>query len=1068
MTVSSTTTRNSYTGDGTTTVFAYTFKIFDDDDITVILRTTATGTETVQTKTTDYSVSGVGDTGGGNITFGTPPTAAQTVVLLRQTAQTQTTDYTPNDPFPAASHEDALDKLTLIQQDQQDELDRAIKLSRTNTMTSTEFTVGASDRANKILAFDSSGELAVTQEIGTFTGDWASGTSYQQRDIIKDTSNDNIYIANTAHTSSGSEPISSNTDSAKWDLLVDAAAAATSATAAASSATAAAASATAAASSASAAATSETNAAASEAGVAADAAAAAASASSASTSATNASTSETNAATSASAASTSASNAATSATSASNSATSASTSASNAATSETNASNSASAASTSASNAATSETNAATSETNAATSASSAASDASAAASSAAAAAASFDAFDDIYLGAKASAPTVDNDGDALTAGDQYFNTTNSTLFVWNGSAWQAASPDIVGDTTPQLGGNLDTNGNDINFGDNDKAVFGAGSDLQIYHNGSHSYIEDQGTGNLYVKATNLRLNNSANVSYLSADSGGAVSVYHNGSQKLATTATGADITGTLTADGLTVEGSTTPTINIKSTDAVVVANDVVGAITFEESDATGGTGVQAFIKAIANDSGNTYDMSIGVGGNTEAIRIDQSGSVGINTSSPTEDLHIKGKDGAHADVIIEAYTGYNSGLNFNDNAGMAGRIVYNHSSNFMEFDTNGSERLRITSDGSVGIGVTAPSGKLHLSESGATNQAATIFSLDGYDSTFGANLAKSSGTYTTPAVSLSGGGWEYQPVNSLNGHGVMIYLSAPDTNTSASTPLERLRIDGSGNFMCGKTAVNVATAGVEARSDGLIAASRSASTPMFVNRLSDDGTLLNFRKDNLTVGSVESDAGRIRVISEGSLLLRQNDTTQRNIVFSSTYFGTDTAGDATVDLGRSAGRFKDLYLSGGVYLGGSGSANLLDDYEEGTWTPVLGGVSGTSGQTYSLQAGRYTKVGRQVICSFEATLTAVGTVTGSAIISGLPFTSAGTATNLNAGGTSITFSSGFATNQIYVTGYLINGETRTWITGISAAGTSINNITATNIWGNSTRVSGVIKYTTA
>jgi hypothetical protein len=81
-------------------------------------------------------------------------------------------------------------------------------------------------------------------------------------------------------------------------------------------------------------------------------------------------------------------------------------------------------------------------------------------------------------------------------------------------------------------------------------------------------------------------------------------------------------------AGTLNVESSTTPTINIKSTDAVVVADDIVGAITFEESDATGGTGVQAFIKAIANDSGNTYDMSIGVGGNTEAIRIDQSGDV--------------------------------------------------------------------------------------------------------------------------------------------------------------------------------------------------------------------------------------------------------------------------------------------------------------------------------------------------------------------------------------------------------------------------------------------------------
>jgi len=239
MTVSSTTTRNSYTGNGSTTVFAYGFKIFDDDDITVILRTTATGAETVQTKTTHYSVSGVGDAGGGNITFGTAPTSAQTVVLLRQTAQTQTTDYTPNDPFPASSHEDALDKLTLLAQDQQDELDRAIKLSRTNTMTSTEFTVGATDRANKILAFDSSGELAVTQEIGTFQGTDATTTTapYNQRDLIKSTTAaqlNNVYIC-IADSVAGDLL----TDTDHFELLVDAVSAATSATNAASSETAA-------------------------------------------------------------------------------------------------------------------------------------------------------------------------------------------------------------------------------------------------------------------------------------------------------------------------------------------------------------------------------------------------------------------------------------------------------------------------------------------------------------------------------------------------------------------------------------------------------------------------------------------------------------------------------------------------------------------------------------------------------------------------------------------------------------------------------------------------------------
>ena len=653
MTVSSTNTKNSYSGNGSTTAFAYTFKVFDEDDLTVILRTDATGTETVQAITTNYTVSGVGDAGGGNVTFVTAPASGVTVVIRRAAALTQTTDYTPNDPFPASEHENALDKLTFFAQQQQEELDRSIKLSRTNTMTSTEFTVGSSDRANKILGFDGTGELSVTQELGVFRGNWSSGTSFAVRDLIKDTTNNNIYICQVAHTSSGSLPISTNTDSSKWELIVDAATATSSATAAAASEAAAATSETNAATSETNAATSATNAAASEASVAADASAAAASATAASasetaaaasetaaaasetaaaasetaaassassastsastattkaaeaatsatnaatsetnaassasaaaTSAANASSSETNAATSASAASTSASNAATSETNAATSAANAATSETNAATSETNAAASATSASssastattkaaeaaTSASNAATSETNAATSETNAATSETNAATSATSAstaqtaaetaqtAAEAAKTAAELaaDNFDDTYLGAKSSDPTVDNDGDALTAGDLYFNTTSDQLKYYTGSAWVAIAPGIANvseDSSPQLGGDLQSNGNDIVFADNDKAIFGASSDLQLYHDGANSYIQDTGTGDLIitsgvhrVRTDQFQLNNAANnAALITAANGGAAKLFYNGTNKVETTSSGVSVTG--------------------------------------------------------------------------------------------------------------------------------------------------------------------------------------------------------------------------------------------------------------------------------------------------------------------------------------------------------------------------------------------------------------------------------------------------------------------------------------------------------------------------------------------
>jgi hypothetical protein len=181
--------------------------------------------------------------------------------------------------------------------------------------------------------------------------------------------------------------------------------------------------------SATAAATSAASAATSASSAATSATSASNSATAASTSASSASTSASSAATSASSASTQATNASNYASAASTSASSASTSASSAATSATSASNSASAASTSA-------TSAAASATAAATSATSASASATAAASSATSAAASWDSFDDRYLGPKSTAPTVDNDGNPLTAGVIYYNTTDGNMYVYSGSVW--------------------------------------------------------------------------------------------------------------------------------------------------------------------------------------------------------------------------------------------------------------------------------------------------------------------------------------------------------------------------------------------------------------------------------------------------------------------------------------------------------------------------------------------------------------------------------------------------------------------------------------------------------
>ena len=236
MTVSSSTNKVSYSGNGSLTTFAYTFKVFDQDDLTVILRA-ADGTETTQTITTHYTVTGVGEASGGNVVFGSAPASGVTVVIIREQPLTQGLDLVPNDPFPAQSLEEALDKVVFMTQKHEEELSRAIKASRTNTLTGSEFTISATDRANKLFSFDSSGNLSIAQELGTFRGNWATSTSYNVRDLVKDTSTNNIFLVNTAHTSSGAQPLTTNANSAKYDLIVDAASATTSATNAAASAT---------------------------------------------------------------------------------------------------------------------------------------------------------------------------------------------------------------------------------------------------------------------------------------------------------------------------------------------------------------------------------------------------------------------------------------------------------------------------------------------------------------------------------------------------------------------------------------------------------------------------------------------------------------------------------------------------------------------------------------------------------------------------------------------------------------------------------------------------------------
>jgi hypothetical protein len=733
----------------TQTTFAVPFEFFDSGDLEVYVD------GVLKAEGTHYSVTG-GDGSTGNVVFSpqlTGISGGSTIVIFRSMPIERTSDFSGGSDINRAALNEQLDILTAMVADLDDRIDRTIQTNGYDINPSM-FLPTVSARKGKALTFDPiTGAVLAAQELGQYRGNWAVSTAYVPRDLVKDTSTDNIFIALTAHTSTGSQPITTNTDSAKWALIVDAATATTSSTSAASSASAAATSATNASnsassastsasnasSSASSASTSATNAANSESAAATSASNASNSASSASTSATNAANSATAAASSQSAASTSASNASTSETNASNSATAAAASQSSAATSATNASNSASSASTSATNASNSASSASTSETNAA--------------ASAAAAAASFDAFDDTYLGAKSSNPSLDNDGNALSTGDLYFNTVSDELRIWNGSAWQAASSVSVGGGTVAnliVTGDLavDTSTLVVDSGNN-RVGIGTSSPtetLQVAGNilvgtdsgdafNNEARVRIQGAGNEFIQ---IKSDGTGVVGLLFGDTtddftagiqsdqtdGNDLSFSAGNAERMIITSAGNVGIGTTSpATQLHVAGTLnntaqfTASITGTTMDVTAVTS---GTIVVGDSVYSGGVSPITHITALGTGTGGTGTYTVSVSqtvssttlytgsGTASTIRISDT-DTGAVAGQPSGSIEFFGSDGSTPGAGVGAYvsaisedTTPDTALTFGTRSATGGGV-----------DAN--ERMRITSAGNVGIGTNSPTNPLDV-----------------------------------------------------------------------------------------------------------------------------------------------------------------------------------------------------------------------------------------------------------------------------------------------------------------------------------------------------------------
>jgi hypothetical protein len=167
-------------------------------------------------------------------------------------------------------------------------------------------------------------------------------------------------------------------------------------------------------------------------------------------------------------------------------------------------------------------------------------------------------------------APTASN----LVAGELAVDLTNKRLYTENSSG-----------TVLELGTNP---ASDVTFGDNTKAVFGDGSDLRIYHTGSHSTIENIGTGHLQIHTTDFRLKNSAGTeSMILANADGNVQLYYDNAEKLATTATGIDVTGSVTASAGITATTGTFSGNVASSSGMSITKTGVSAIAYDTKTGT-------------------------------------------------------------------------------------------------------------------------------------------------------------------------------------------------------------------------------------------------------------------------------------------------------------------------------------------------------------------------------------------------------------------------------------------------------------------------------------------------
>ena len=666
-------------------------------------------------------------------------------------------------------------------------------------------------------------------------------------------------------------------------------------------------------------------------------------------------------------------------------------------------------------------------------------------------------------------------------------------------------SADINGGTIDGVTINGAVGSSHLTFADNHKAIFGNdGNELALYHDTSHSIIEDQGTGSLLIKGTQLKLQSADGEDYAAFTNNGSARLFNNGVEKFATSSTGASVVGrfntgqievgTLRANDGTAAGSiadstgvvtlassvlTTADIDGGTVDNVVIGGTTAAAGTFTSLNTTGDMTITSASPEIylvdtttAGALGRLQASSSGLGFRSKASDDGGTARFGNHTFSRFDGTNTKTQMVLDANADLRVWNDAGAVRLFWDashNSSGGGLAVGQAAEPQATLDVHGDalikERLQIgetqggTTQAALDIrGNNAETGSFTAAVSNgvmtvsAVNNATLavgdiVYSanaipantfIKSFDTGSGGigtyNLSQSfdlnsvtlrnspkgslTASFTNADTSLRAGQplgiIEFNDADSSNdGAKGFLVCGAQDTTPSSYLAFgthtsgggeharEVARLDENGNFLLSTIVANSTLDHVELRADGELRCAEvntklatftgpvdtQPEAPVVINRTGDDGGMLNLQQGGTTQLSFISTSGNKPIIVE---------STNKGVKINPDSFQPRTSVngvyDGEMNLGASTSRFKACYLSHGVYLGGTGNASLLNDYEEGTWTCGIANSAGdeTSSTTVT---GQYTKIGRIVHVSVAITGINNDAFSGGSLrITGLPF----------------------------------------------------------------------------